>query len=247
MPSCRGWRLPPPELTHLQVWSEREAIYRATEHRGSEEIDALRLSGSGRLGSYLFTAPHSVRTLRRGEPKQADMGTGGLAEALAEITGNLALTALGRQSGDPNWDLGEGPFKRRVLLHRVRAIVDLHGFRGEGPEDLILGLGPAANAASRNLAARLLASARRQGLVARTGPPFDATWPGTITATVQAAGGTALQVEVAGGRRRPRTRPADAQPLLAALLAVFGPPETLSAAGAGVPGRPAFGSAPSPC
>jgi len=50
------------------------------------------------------------------------------------------------------------------------------------------------------------------------GPVFGAD-PGTITATVQVAGGTALQVEVAGRARRPVTRPETTAPLLGALLA----------------------------
>ncbi len=204
----------------VDLWAERELRYRATEHRGSDEVDALRLSGPG-TRDYLFTAPHSVRSLRAGAIKRADMGTGGLAEALAELTGGLALTVVGRQSGDANWDTSLGPFKKEVLGRLSRAVVDVHGFRDEREEDLIIGLGPTPDSRSRRLVDSLLASARRQGLVARTGPPFDATWAGTVTATVQAAGGSALQVEVGGRRRRPSSRPADALPLVAAMLAAF--------------------------
>jgi hypothetical protein len=150
--------------------------------------------------------------------KQADMGTGGLAEALAELTGSTALTVVGRQTGDPNWDVELGAFKQAVLARRDLVVIDLHGFREERAEDLILGLGPAPTAGVRELADRLLAVAAQHGLVARCGAPFDATWPGTITATVQVAGGIALQVEVAGRARRPLTRPETTAPLLAALL-----------------------------
>jgi hypothetical protein len=146
------------------------------------------------------------------------MGTGGLAEALAELTASTALTVLGRQTGDPNWDVELGAFKQEVLARRGLVIVDLHGFREERAEDLILGLGPAPTKAVRELADRLIAIAGERGLVARSGAPFDATWPGTITATVQVAGGTALQVEVAGRARRPVTRPETTAPLLGALL-----------------------------
>jgi len=201
----------------LGLWAERELLYRATEHRGTDELDALRVTGPG-VGRFLFTAPHSVRSLRDGVEKQADMGTGGLAEALAELTESTALTALGRQSGDPNWDRAVGSFKRAVLDRRGLVVVDLHGFRQEWPEDLIIGLGPEPNGAVRELAAELLRVAASAGLCARTGRPFDATWPGTITSAVQLAGGTALQLEVAGRGRRPRTRPETTGPLLAALL-----------------------------
>jgi hypothetical protein len=159
-----------------------------------------------------------VRSIRRGVEKQADMGTGGLAEALAELTGSTALTVVGRQTGDPNWDVELGAFKREVLARRELVVIDVHGFREERAEDLILGLGPAPSTAVRDLADRLIAVAAKHGLVARSGAPFDATWPGTITATVQVAGGTALQVEVAGRARRPTTRPETTAPLLAVLL-----------------------------
>jgi len=201
----------------LELWASRELPYRATEHKGTDELDLLRLAGAG-TGPYLFTAPHSVRSIRRGVEKQADMGTGGLAETLAELTGSTALTVVGRQTGDPNWDVELGAFKREVLARPGLTVVDIHGFREERAEDLIIGLGPAPTAAVRELARRLIVIAGEHGLVARTGAPFDATWPGTITATVQVAGGTALQVEVAGRARRPTTRPETTAPLLSALL-----------------------------
>jgi len=207
-------------LDGLEMWAERELLYRATEHRCTDELDALRVTGTG--GRYLFTAPHSVRSIRRGQPKQADMGTGGLAETLAELTASTALTVIGRQTGDPNWDVEIGSFKQQVLERRGQVVVDLHGFREELAEDLIIGLGPAPNAEVRELADRLLAAAAAGGLRARTGKPFDATWPGTITATVQVAGGVALQLEVGGRGRRPRTRPETTAPVLAALLAWLG-------------------------
>ena len=201
----------------MELWASRELPYRATEHKGTDELDLLRIAGPG-TGPYLFTAPHSVRSIRRGVEKQADMGTGGLAETLAELTGSIALTVVGRQTGDPNWDVELGAFKREVLARPGLTVVDIHGFREERAEDLIIGLGPAPTPAVRELARRLIVIAGEHGLVARTGAPFDATWPGTITATVQVAGGTALQVEVAGRARRPTTRPETTAPLLSALL-----------------------------
>jgi hypothetical protein len=150
--------------------------------------------------------------------KQADMGTGGLAEALAELTASSALTVVGRQTGDPNWDVEIGAFKKQVLALPGRVVIDIHGFREERPEEIISGLGPAPTPAVVALAERLIAIARVRGLTARTGKPFDATWPGTVTATVQVAGGLALQVEVAGRARRPVTRPETTLPLLGALL-----------------------------
>ena len=146
------------------------------------------------------------------------MGTGGLAETLAELTGSTALTVVGRQTGDPNWDVEVGAFKQAVLERPGLVVIDLHGFRAELEEDLIVGLGPAPDASARQLAEALIDRCGAAGLVARTGKPFDATWPGTVTATVQVGGGTALQLEVAGRRRRPLTRPESTGPLLDVLL-----------------------------
>ena len=146
------------------------------------------------------------------------MGTGGLAETLAELTASTALTVVGRQTGDPNWDVELGPFKREVLARRTLIVIDVHGFREERAEDLTLGLGPAPTPAIRELARRLIAIASDHGLVARTGAPFDATCTVAVIVPGQVAGGTALQVEVAGRARRPTTRPETTAPLLGALL-----------------------------
>lgn len=180
--------------------------------------DLLRTSGPG-TRPFIFSAPHAVRSIRSGEWKTADMGSGGLAELLAELLGGIAITAFGRQSGDANWDRGEGAFKREL---RARAgpetiVVDLHGMSDRWDHDLIAGLGPFPELA-RELGETLLGVASRHHLRARTGPPFDAARPGTVTGAMQAVGIRAIQVEVAGSRRRPITRPALAGPLIQTML-----------------------------
>jgi len=178
----------------------------------------LRITGPA-ASRFIFSAPHAVRSVRNGEPKTADMGSGGLAELLAEQLRGVAVTTYGRQTGDANWDRLEGEFKRE-LLGRIRPgtiVVDLHGMSDRWDHDLIAGLGPLPEL-SRELGEGLLSAAARHHLRARTGPPFDATRPGTVTGALQAAGVRAIQVEVAGSRRRPLTRPALAAPLLETLL-----------------------------
>lgn len=198
-------------------WSELEAPFRETEHRGTDEADALFWHGPGRR-QLLFTAPHAVRPWRNGVERHADYSTGGLAALLAEITGGLALAAFGRQSGDPNRDLQPAPFKQALLdaVDSGWTVVDLHGMNERHPEDLILGQGPLPQ-----LAARLARAISGCGLAVRAGKPFDATWPGTITATLQGIGVQALQVEVSSRRRMPRRSPEFAGALVAALLGVL--------------------------
>ena len=199
-------------------WSELETPFRDTDHRGVTEADALLWHGPGRR-KLLFTAPHAVRPWRDGVERHADYSTGGLAALLAELTDGLAMAAVGRQTGDPNRDLDpSAPFKQ-ALLERADAgwtVVDLHGMNERHPEDLILGHGPLPH-----LAAALAKLVSGCGLAVRSGKPFDAAWPGTITATLQAAGVRALQVEVSSRRRMPRRSPEAAGALVAALLAVL--------------------------
>jgi phage replication-related protein YjqB (UPF0714/DUF867 family) len=187
---------------------------------GVPETEAVRVTGDGRV-PIIFSAPHSVRHLRRGIEKKADIRTGGLAEVLAEATGGLAITSLGKLAAAPNWDSGPTPFRERLLdLLRPEGIVlDLHGMGAGHRADAVIGLGPAPTPASRSAAEALAAVLGEQGMTASFGHPFPATHPGTVTASVQAAGGTALQLELSARRRRPLREPGATGPLVTALVA----------------------------
>lgn len=75
------------------------------------EDDLLILHGLTRV---LLTAEHATIQRRRKDDvvseKEADMGTGVLAEVVAQDTNSTAIIARGRQTGDPNWDAVH-PFK----------------------------------------------------------------------------------------------------------------------------------------
>lgn len=58
----------------------------------------------------LLTAEHATIQRRNGEPKEADMGTGGLAKVVAKDTNSTALIAAGWQTGDANYE-SPHPFK----------------------------------------------------------------------------------------------------------------------------------------
>lgn len=210
----------------LARWVELDERYQG----GVPESEAVRVAGPGRV-PLIFSAPHSVRHLRRGVEKKADIRTGGLAEVLAEATGGLAVTSLGKLAADPNWDSEPTPFRERVLalLEPETLVIDLHGMGGAHGPDVVLGLGPAPTAHARAAAGAIADSLQRSGLVVSFGHPFPATHPGTVTATVQAAGGSALQVEVSARRRRPLREPEMTRPLVEALAGWAGaayPPET---------------------
>ncbi len=168
----------------------------------------------------VFTAPHSVRHLRGGAIKRADIRTGGLAELLAIQASARALTSTGLPADDPNWHDGPTPFRKALLedLQPGDLVIDLHGMGDEHGVDVVIGLGPLPDAASHLAARRLRVALAQYGLTCITGDPFPALHPGTVTAAVQAAGFSALQVEVAACRRRPLREPEQARPLVAALV-----------------------------
>ena len=194
----------------------------ALDERYQGDRPRVRAVRSVRCGDapYVFTAPHAVRHVRAGVLKKADIRTGGLAEVLARHAGGAALTSLGRLAVDPNFDSGETPFRKRLLetLRPGQLVLDLHGMDDRHGVDVVIGLGSRPDhrsQAAADLLQRILAAA---GLSVRCGHPFPATHPGTVTSTVQAAGFSALQVEVAARRRRPLRDPDSTLPLLAALL-----------------------------
>ncbi len=168
----------------------------------------------------VFTAPHSVRHLRGGAIKRADIRTGGLAELLAIEASARVLTSTGLPADDPNWHEGPTPFRVALLeaLEPGDLVIDLHGMGDEHGVDVVIGLGPLPSAVSRSAAARLQAALAEHRLTCITGDPFPALHPGTVTASVQAAGFSALQVEVAACRRRPLRQPERARTLAAALV-----------------------------
>lgn len=70
----------------------------------------LRIDGNNQV---LLTAEHATIQQRNGEPKEADMGTGGLARVVATDTNSTALIANGRQTSDANY-VSPHPFKSEM-------------------------------------------------------------------------------------------------------------------------------------
>ena len=108
------------------------------------------------LSRVLLTAEHATIQQRRGRlsvvEKEADIGTGALAEVTAQDTNATAIIAIGRQTGDPNWDPGH-PLKNAmaevIKLPQNRAHLSLHMLnRGRASEptqkqgySILLGIG----------------------------------------------------------------------------------------------------------
>lgn len=90
--------------------------------------DELRIT-EGNLPT-LLTAEHATEHIRKGEPKEADWGTGGLVSVLATDHGTFAIVPLGRQTTDANY-VDQHPIKEEAGLIIVekgaRLALSIHG------------------------------------------------------------------------------------------------------------------------
>jgi hypothetical protein len=200
----------------LATWIALDERYQG-DRPSNREVRVVR-HGAAPLA---FTAPHSVRHHRHGILKKADVRTGGLAELLALEAGGLAVTSLGRLAADPNFDRGPTPFRERLLaeLKPGVLVIDLHGMEDRHGVDAVIGMGSRPDGRSEWAAAELERALSAHGLSVRSGQPVPASHPGTVTSTLQAAGFSAIQVELAAGRRRPLRAPEATLPLVESLLA----------------------------
>ena len=183
-------------------------------------------------GSGLVTAPHAVTHWRGELRKPADVGTGFLAEALAEATGWGTLIAEGEQGRDGNFDPGS-LFQQqlRSLLReppagwtgssRPRYVLDLHGMSdGYGP-DVCLGTGR-NSVLSRVLHDAVAAPLRAAGFEVSVDDPYDAASNPTVTRACHEMGVPALQVEIARRVRRVLDDPEPALLLVQVLADALG-------------------------
>lgn len=201
--------------TVAATWCDRERRYQEGRYDGAGAVDAV-----GQVTGWLpvlLSAGHAVTHFRHGAPKRADIGTGGLAELLAERVGAHAITSTGIAMTDPNYD-PHGTFKDHLLdlACRVEAVVDLHGMTdGYGP-DVCLGSG-ALPALADGLIVVFRAELEVAGFFVTVDDPFLADRPTTVTSTAQAAGVPALQLEIARRVRNPWQDPETAARLVGAL------------------------------
>lgn len=115
----------------------------------------------------LLTAEHATTHQRAGEPKEADMGTGGLAKVVAEDTNTTALIASGRQTSDAYHD-PDHPIKPAIAdiirADENRALFALHMLdrgRASEPEQtrgysVLLGIGDNPSEATLEVKDQLL-------------------------------------------------------------------------------------------
>ncbi|MGH3984488.1 MAG: hypothetical protein ACRDST_17830 [Pseudonocardiaceae bacterium] len=142
----------------------------------------------------LFSAPHEAAQLRAGVEKIAEQGTADLAFALARATGGSALATVGRQLGDPNWEVGHPYVTRARKLAGECPTIDLHMMRPRGLE-ICIGLGPEPKM-SDDLWRPFIEEAVMSGLRVSVNWPFGANSPRTVTGQLQRDGRRAIQLEL---------------------------------------------------
>ncbi|MGB8861459.1 MAG: hypothetical protein WCC60_19540 [Ilumatobacteraceae bacterium] len=201
-------------------WHALNQPFTLNDHMGPTRGSSVFIEKGAR--PLVFSAPHAVHHYRHGTLKTNDANTGGLAIALAHHLGGsaVALRRGGPEFGDPNAE-ADHPLKQEAapLVSAGVIVADLHGM-ADREHDVIIGLGAAPTARSRELAERFVFTGERHGVAAivadeQTG--FNARGPATMTSWALTRGAIALQFEIAR-RLRSVKAPADRR---AALLRTF--------------------------
>ncbi|GEM_PF-3059092 len=140
---------------------------------GSAQIDDQTLYVPSTREVALLTAEHATAHRRDGKWKEQDDFVGSIALLTAEDFGTGALVTLGRQTGDPNWDM-EHKFKEQmelVLRSQSCGQVAVHGclrvtndLMSSRSLDFQLGIGSNPSDATIEAAERILSSAEDLGL-----------------------------------------------------------------------------------
>jgi hypothetical protein len=116
------------EIYNRLLAAEERLVPGFDYHLGSARVDDEVLALHG-LSRALLTAEHATIQMRKGKPKEADAGTGALAEIAAQDTNSTAIIAAGRQTSDANYTK-DHPFKdamaKVIEMPDNRAHIALH-------------------------------------------------------------------------------------------------------------------------
>lgn len=174
------------EITERIEDAERAFSPAATEEGYKEGSavteDELRIT-KGALPA-LLTAEHATEHIRKGQPKEADWGTGGLVSVLATDHGTFAIVPLGRQTSDANSE-AEHQIKEEagliIVQKGARLALTIHGITATKyitPEqletgrnsDIAIGIGGNPTEESQEFAEWLQSEARDLDLKADINP-----------------------------------------------------------------------------
>lgn len=182
-----------------------EKKYAAHGYNGKETPNSVLFIDNTKTSDLLIVAPHAVNHHRHGQPKVADMYTGGIAEKVAEKTGASVLTTTGEVSdwGD-RWGNRDDQFSQilRDLPKNVR-VVDLHGMTDDHDLKASIGTGPDPDKDTKAWATAISHSLGDDAK--KNGATFDATAAYTDTSFLQKRGHVALQLELSLSERKSDT------------------------------------------
>lgn len=148
----------------------------------------------------MVSAPHSVKQIRNDSVKAADVGTGGIALILHELTDCHVMYRTFTANGDANRDL-ICTFKRELIKklskNNIKYLIDLHGMKRDRPHDIDVGTlnGLSTNWITENL---IIDKFTTHGIKdVRFNYLFDGATLGTVTRTVyHQLGITCFQLEL---------------------------------------------------
>jgi phage replication-related protein YjqB (UPF0714/DUF867 family) len=192
-------------LDHVAIWDAAENMFSVERYMGAAAADTVHTQ-YGEV-PILFSAPHAVAHLREGFLKLADLGTGGLAIALAQVTGGYAVAQAGMATRDANWyaDSTYKTYLDKLTVHadtvHADTVIDLHGMKDAYGVDVCIGTGR-YSIASLDLLASLIEVLTDAGLRISINDPYDAMREDTVTSYCQRQGVQAIQLELSRTTRR---------------------------------------------
>lgn len=164
------------EKTHFDPSGDGSGYVEGT---AKHDDDFIKIADS--FGRALVTAEHATAQKRDGKTKEQDDFVGSLALIIADKFNANALATIGRQTGDPNWDM-EHTFKdemRRMLLSLGCGHLAVHGsvrvtedLLARRSLDLQIGIGGSPSETSLTVSEELMKFAKDLNLRAGVNVPF---------------------------------------------------------------------------
>lgn len=92
----------------------------------------------------LISAPHTVKQMRNGEYKKADIYTGALVKTLHDATGAHVIYKTST-NGDENYTTEDTMYRKKIKEivenNHIKIIIDLHGMSADKDSDIDIGTG----------------------------------------------------------------------------------------------------------
>lgn len=180
----------------MELWRKNDVLYsivKPFKNPTNREKYVFRYFGDAPI---IFTAPHGVRHCREdGKVYPAEIGTSGLAEAMAEVHKGISICTISRDV----YTETTGPIKDCLLGLGLenKLVVDIHGMSDKYGVDVSIGTEESTDTLTLRLAEILETDAAKLKLQASLNYPFSALSPKCISHFVHKNRGIALQLEIA--------------------------------------------------